>query len=214
MTPSKREGQQEGSKTASRAESKNHAPQGPPGSPSFTAFDPDSLKWGRAGAEEGCYQDGWRNKVRIQAGGGPEVSHMSSRLTDSRVTHREGGPPPDWRARSTEKRPPGSSRSSARRRKVSVRRAPGLPPPNRISAASGYLGPPDRGSQNRGTPQEKPASARGAGQAEAGDLQDKESERRERNVLQGREQEPQAPKTPRIAPIHGLRPRLPKMGRS
>ena len=33
VTPSKREGQQEGSKTASRAESKNHTPQGPLGCP-------------------------------------------------------------------------------------------------------------------------------------------------------------------------------------
>ena len=94
MTPSKREGQQEGSETASRAEGKNHLPQGPLGSPPFTVFNPDSPKWGRAGVEEGCYQDGWGNKVRVQAGGGPEVSHTSSRLTGSRITHREGGRPP------------------------------------------------------------------------------------------------------------------------
>ena len=64
------EGQQEGSRTSSRAESKNRTPHRPLGLLQFTAFDPGSPKWGRAEAEEGCYQDGWGNKARIQAGGG------------------------------------------------------------------------------------------------------------------------------------------------
>ena len=92
--PSKTEDQQEGSGTFSRAESKDRTPQGPLGSAPFTAFDPDSPKWDRAKAEEGCYQEGWGNKVRIQASGGPEVSHTSPRLRDSRVHHGESGPPP------------------------------------------------------------------------------------------------------------------------
>ena len=54
--PSKQEGHKEGSGTSSRAESKNCVPQRPLGSPPFTAFNPGSPKWGKAEAEEGCYQ--------------------------------------------------------------------------------------------------------------------------------------------------------------
>ena len=94
MTPSKMKVRQEGSGTYSRAKSKNRTPQIPLGSLPFTAFDPGSLKGGRVKAAEGCYQDGWGNKARIQAGGGPKASNTPSRLPDSMVTDGEGGPPP------------------------------------------------------------------------------------------------------------------------
>ena len=73
MTPSKIEGQQEGSGTSSRTESKSRTPQGSLGSPPITAFDAGSPKWGSAEAEGGCYQEGWGNKVRVQAKGLPHV---------------------------------------------------------------------------------------------------------------------------------------------
>ena len=74
-----------------RTESNNRTPQGPLRLPPFTAFNQGSPKLGSGEAEEGDYQDGWGNKVRIKAGGGPEVAHPSSRLTDSRVTPKSIG---------------------------------------------------------------------------------------------------------------------------
>ena len=76
------------------AESKSRTPHGPLGSSPFTVLGPGSPEGGRAEAGEGCYQDGWRNKARSQASGGPEVSRPPSQPQDTRVKYGEGGPPP------------------------------------------------------------------------------------------------------------------------
>ena len=55
VTPSKIEGQQEGSGTSSRTESKSRTPQGSLRLPPVTAFDAGSPKWGSAEMEGGCY---------------------------------------------------------------------------------------------------------------------------------------------------------------
>ena len=94
VMPSKTEDQPEGSGPFSRTEIKDRTSQGRLESPPFTAFNPESLKWGRAGVEERGYQDDWGEKVRSQSGSGPEVFHASPRLGDSRFPHGESGPPP------------------------------------------------------------------------------------------------------------------------
>ena len=78
LTPSMTRRQKEGSRMSSMAESKSHTPHGPLGSSPFTVLDPGSPEKGGAEAGEGCCQDGWRNKARIQASGGPEVSRPPS----------------------------------------------------------------------------------------------------------------------------------------
>ena len=113
MTPSKIEGQQEGSGTSSRTESKSCTPQGSLGSPPVTTFDAGSLKWGSAEKKGGYYQEGWGNKVRVQAGRPPGSQTQELR-------RRRAGTRPSWRALSTGKMPLGSNRSLTRRRRVPV----------------------------------------------------------------------------------------------
>ena len=79
---SKARSQKEGSGTPSRAESKSRAPPGPLGLPPFTAFEPDSPKWGEAEAGERRSQDGGWNKARTPACGGPKVSRAPLRHPD------------------------------------------------------------------------------------------------------------------------------------
>ena len=59
----KNQQQQEGDRTTSQGESKDHQPPRTTGSSSSPGFDPNTPKGGGAEAREGCYPGGERNKA-------------------------------------------------------------------------------------------------------------------------------------------------------